>query len=441
MQNLVQALQIGSGSELIAFIGGGGKSSLMFALAHQLPGRILIATTTRMFAAQIEDAAQSLDAHIITYSGAANLGDSWKDRTILVGPLQADKVTGVPPNLPQQLLADGLFDYALVEADGAKMLPIKAPAAHEPALPVAVTLVVPVAGIDALHGRIDQVAHRPQIVARLLGKEEAAEFTAADIATLLTHEEGGLKDLPYSARAIPTINKVDTPAELAAARQIARQMLRHARIQHVLLSSHKATDSVVEAQKRVTAVVLAAGESRRMGQSKQLLPWGATTILGQTLRNLKESSVFDVVVVVGAEAEQVAAEAHQEDVPTIHNAQYAAREMLSSLQIAVRQLPQNRSAVLVVLADQPRVSAEVIDQLLHAYAQGRGTIVAPAFDGRRGNPVLIDRLHFPELLALPPGSAPRHLLQRHAVHQVPVPTSDVLQDIDTVDDYHHLRPR
>jgi molybdenum cofactor cytidylyltransferase len=114
--------------------------------------------------------------------------------------------------------------------------------------------------------------------------------------------------------------------------------------------------------------------------------------------------------------------------------------MLSSLQTAVAQLPENRSAVLVMLADQPMTGAPVIDQLLSAYARGEGLIIAPEFDGRRGNPVLIDRAHFAALLALPPGSAPRDLLRRHPVTLVPVAAKAVLQDIDSLDDYTRHRP-
>jgi molybdenum cofactor cytidylyltransferase len=257
--------------------------------------------------------------------------------------------------------------------------------------------------------------------------------------TLLSHESGGMKDVPDVARVIPAINKVETPEQLAAARQIARGLLQRSRSQQVLLSSSEAAGSVVEVQRRVTAVVLAAGESKRMGRSKQLLPWGETTLLGQTLRNLKEAAVHDILVVTGAEAARVAAIAQMENVATVHNEQWAAREMLSSLQAAVRELPENRSGVLVMLADQPMVKAPVINLLQQAYARGEGLLIAPEYGGRRGNPVLIDRAYFAELLGLSSG-APRDLLRRHLVTLVPVSTAAVLQDIDDLEAYHRYRP-
>jgi molybdenum cofactor cytidylyltransferase len=122
------------------------------------------------------------------------------------------------------------------------------------------------------------------------------------------------------------------------------------------------------------------------------------------------------------------------------NPNYAEGEMLSSLQTAVSDLAQNRAAVLVMLADQPMVEPQIIDNLLEAYWRGSGDMIAPQYDGKRGNPVLIDACHFEELLSLPAGAAPRDLLKRHEVHLVPVQSPSVVQDIDHTKDYQRYRP-
>ncbi len=189
-------------------------------------------------------------------------------------------------------------------------------------------------------------------------------------------------------------------------------------------------------------MVLAAGEGSRMGRAKQLLPWGETTVLGQTLRNLRQSSVQHVVVVTGHRAQEVAAIAGQADAEVVHNEAYAEGEMLSSLQVAVAQLPPSCPAVLVMLADQPLVGPQIINSLLAAFEAGHGQLIAPVFEGRRGNPVLIGRRYFQELLALPRGAAPRDLLRRHpdALHLVPVDSDAILVDIDRPADYEAHRP-
>ena len=191
------------------------------------------------------------------------------------------------------------------------------------------------------------------------------------------------------------------------------------------------------------AIVLAAGLSRRMGESKLLLPWGQTTILGQTLTNVLASSVDAVLLVSGFQRELVEAMAAARGVSTVYNADYATGEMLSSLQCGLRQLPDTTGAVLVMLGDQPLISGETIDLILAAHRNGAGSLVAPGFGKRRGNPVLIARRHFSELLALPPGSTPRELLRKHPQELVlvPVESDSVLQDIDSPESYERLRPK
>jgi molybdenum cofactor cytidylyltransferase len=111
--------------------------------------------------------------------------------------------------------------------------------------------------------------------------------------------------------------------------------------------------------------------------------WAGTTVLGQTVANLQQSATHDIVVVTGQEAEKVAAVATAAGVPSLYNPDYAAGEMLSSVQTAVRQLATNRVAVLVALADQPLIGPEIIDLILHAYWQGRGRLIAPVHAGRQ----------------------------------------------------------
>ncbi|MCP4424775.1 MAG: putative selenium-dependent hydroxylase accessory protein YqeC, partial [Chloroflexi bacterium] len=141
--------------QLVAIVGGGGKSSLMFTLARALSGRVVTTTTTRIFAAQMK-----LAPAVCYADDLSNLG-AYLERfgtTLVVGAVGSgkdkEKALGVPPQLPGQLLARPDVDFVLVEADGSRMRPIKAPASHEPVIPPGTTLVAPTMGIDALDGRI-----------------------------------------------------------------------------------------------------------------------------------------------------------------------------------------------------------------------------------------------------------------------------------------------
>ena len=433
-------------NELIAFVGGGGKTSLLFALGAALPGGRILTTTTRIFAAQMSRAEAVIFFTAEDAEGAERkIGEALDELGVclVVGGTTGDKAVGVPPELPGVWLARPDVNFVLVEADGSRMRPIKAPAAHEPVIPPASTLVVPVVGIDALDGRFLDVIHRPEIAAELLSVV-GERLSVADVARLIAHPQGGLKGVPEGARVVPFINKVETAAQLSAARQIAHHLLHTPRIEQVIIGAAKTEQPVREVHRRVTAVILAAGEGKRMGQqTKQLLPWGSTTVLGQTLRNVQQTAVYHTLVVTGHEAEAVRQIAHRAGVDTLHNPTYAAGEMLSSLQTAVRALDESVTAVLVLLADQPMVQPETMDRLLAAYWQGHGDLIAPTFNGQRGNPVLIGRPFFAELLALPPGDAPRTLLRRHAdqLHLVPVPTDDILRDLDSPEQYERERSR
>jgi molybdenum cofactor cytidylyltransferase len=192
----------------------------------------------------------------------------------------------------------------------------------------------------------------------------------------------------------------------------------------------------------VVAAVLAAGESRRMGCPKPLLAWGETTVLGRTLQNLLASRIDEVLVVTGLEAEAVTREAANFSVKAIYNPDYASAEMLSSLQVAVRALPPGCKGVLVVLADQPLIPTAVFDQVIAAFDYNEQRIVAPVFEGQRGHPVLFGRRFFSDLLALPPGSAPRDLLRAHpdAVYLIPVESDSILLDLDWPAEYERYRP-
>jgi len=232
--NVAQALGLDSGPELIAIVGGGGKSSLMFALGAELPGRVVMTTTTRIFAAQMSLAAEV--RALTDADWAERLADS-RASFLLVGGVEGERAVGVPPELPAELLARPGVDWVVVEADGSRMRPVKAPAEHEPVLPDGTELLVVVAGIDALAGPIRDVAHRPERVSAITGTAPEATLTPEALAHLLTSPQGALKSAPTSARVVVLINKVETEAQRAAAERVAQAVLREPRVERVVVGA------------------------------------------------------------------------------------------------------------------------------------------------------------------------------------------------------------
>ena len=222
---LTHAFQLRPQGDLIAFTGGGGKTSLLFALSYELAaaGRAVAGTpTTRIATGEV------LRAPAYCLAGSlAGLDEKLATQrfVVIVGAVGHDKAKSVPIDLPAALLARPDVDYVLVEADGAKMLPVKAPGDHEPVVPPETTLLVPVVGIDALSAPLETIAHRPYLLARLLDLSLHETLTPAHVAHLLSSSDGALRNAPAQARIVPFINKVETDAQLAQAREIARLTL------------------------------------------------------------------------------------------------------------------------------------------------------------------------------------------------------------------------
>lgn len=187
----------------------------------------------------------------------------------------------------------------------------------------------------------------------------------------------------------------------------------------------------------IAAVVLAAGLSSRMGQSKHLLPWlNGQTVIEQILTQVSAAGVPVIMVITGNRAEEVAAKAQAMGIEAVYNPDYATGEMLSSLKTGLRHLPDEVEAVLVVLGDQPRIRAAAMRQIMAAFAAGKGKVIAPRYRGQRGHPMLISRAYFAELLALPPDGAPRDVVARHPdqVYLLDL-DADAPGDLDTPEDY------
>ena len=190
----------------MALVGGGGKTSTMFQLASELvraspkKTRVLTTTSTRIFAAQIRqapayvtfDPEQQTIANVLTQLDTAV---NQHGQVLLIGRAdrESGKAFGIPPDIVDELAGTNRFDIIINEADGSRMRPLKAPAEHEPVIPTSTTVVVPVAGIDALGRPLnDETVHRAALVSRLSGTPLGQRLTVDTIATVLSHPQGGL---------------------------------------------------------------------------------------------------------------------------------------------------------------------------------------------------------------------------------------------------------
>jgi len=191
---------------------------------------------------------------------------------------------------------------------------------------------------------------------------------------------------------------------------------------------------------RTGAVVLAAGMSSRMGEAKQLLLLGENTLLNQVLDNVRGSKVAEIVVVLGHQAEIIEKQLGFKNLKVVVNESYQ-QGMATSLRTGLAALSSEMNAALIVLADQPFVRAGTLDRLMDQYEQSGAQIAIPVYKGFRGNPILLDRAVFPEVMALTGDIGCRAIFGDHVAGIVKVPVEDigVLLDLDTKGDVAKLR--
>jgi len=251
---LADALGV-TGDDVVALVGGGGKTTAMFRLAREVVdrgGSAITTTTTRIFAAQIALAPASVPAADATHESVLAALAAHHHVLIIGATNPKDgKADGISLELFRHLRAWCPGVCMLNEADGSRMRPFKAPAAHEPVIPAETTLVVPVVGADVFGKILDaDHVHRPELVSALSGAPLGAPITPEIVARVLAHPEGGRKGVPLSARVVAMINKVEGLPDRAPAHETAERLLREPTIHSVLLTMLRGEDPVLEVCKR-----------------------------------------------------------------------------------------------------------------------------------------------------------------------------------------------
>jgi molybdenum cofactor cytidylyltransferase len=192
----------------------------------------------------------------------------------------------------------------------------------------------------------------------------------------------------------------------------------------------------------ISAIILAAGQSRRMGQPKMLLPWGNLTVIEQVITTFLGAEISDILIVTGGAQEEVLKAVDGYPVRQIHNPNYATGEMLSSLQCGLKAMFGHSQAALVGLGDQPQMQEGSVRAICEAYQDSKSGLIVPSFQMRRGHPWLVTRPLWDEILKLKPPETMRDFLNKnaHAIQYVNLDTPTILADLDTPEDYQKSRP-
>ncbi len=452
---LAQALRCAEPLRL-ALVGAGGKTTALFRLAHELSTSVnnqaanrlvLVSASTHLAEEQCRFADFHFQVNDINELQA--LEPHLPDGVVLLTgrSRESGRISGL--DLP---LLDRLNDLSekrkcslLIEADGSRLRPLKAPAAHEPALPQWVDTVVVCAGLSGLGKPLNsEWVHRPEIFTQISGLSLDEPITPAAVSSVLLHPQAGLKSIPEKARRLVLLNQADTlELQSIASGMVVSLLDKYHAVLIAALAPFQSRQLLLEegeifaVHERVAGIVLAAGGSTRLGQPKQILPWQGEPIVRHVAKTGLAAGLQPVIVVTGAAASAIEEALVDLPIQIVRNPDWEAGQS-TSVKVGLKRVPAELGAVIYLLADQPRVSKELLSSLVELHATTFAPLVAPEVQGQRGNPVLFDRQTFPALFTLEGDVGGRPLFSRFKAARLPWHDLSILLDIDFPEDYRQL---
>ena len=194
--------------------------------------------------------------------------------------------------------------------------------------------------------------------------------------------------------------------------------------------------------KMISALVLAAGLSRRMGTSKMTLPWGNSTVINQVISVLTAAKIGEILVVTGGGQKDVERVLTNAPVKFVLNTHYDQSEMIDSLQLGLCECSPESEAALIALGDQPQIQLEIVQKIVKAYEGNKSPIVIPSYQMRRGHPWLVNRIFWQQIADIRAPDTLRNFLEvnKDRIEYVCVDNDLILRDLDTPDDYAREKP-
>ena len=191
-----------------------------------------------------------------------------------------------------------------------------------------------------------------------------------------------------------------------------------------------------EIDAHISAIILAAGESTRMGKPKLLLPFGDSSMIEKVVSHATRSALNKIFVVLGSDSEPIKKLLQDYPVETVYNSQYK-EGMLSSVQCGLRAVPDSTNAVMVLLGDQPMIGNAITNRMIKAFKKTDKGIIVATHLGQRGHPILFSRKYIKEVMEFPLKESLKELLQKHPqdIEEMETGQPEILRDIDTEKDY------
>ena len=423
----------------------------MFQLARELPPPVIVTATTHLGVWQIPQA----DEHIILKKQGDLKKFIPRGVTLVTGEFEGERTQGLENDALLWLreVADNHHSFLLIEADGSRQKPLKAPAEHEPAIPEFVDQAVYVCGLTGLGKPLgEEFVHRPEIFAHLSGLQTGEVIATKALTRVLTNFEGGLKNIPPDTRSIVLLNQADTPQLQSLARGMVKPLLTT--YGAVIIASLQ-NEQIHAVHEPIAGIILAAGGSQRFGQSKQLLDWRGEPFVHAVAKTTLKAGLSPVIVVTGAHASDVSSAVDDLPVQVVHNPAWQSGQA-SSIKAGVRTLTDPLAHIVThppfsngkwgmtgggifLLADQPQITAAIIHALVEEHAATLAPVIAPLVLDQRANPVLFDRVAFSDLMTLKGDVGGRGIFSKYKVSYLPWHDDALLLDVDTPEHYQRLK--
>lgn len=436
----ISSLNLFSATDQVAWVGAGGKTSLIFAIAHEIYSqKCVITTTTKMASSEIKFADQSIKTTdlekfevkkinevTLIYSGFAE-----NEETKISG-YQVDELKTLSEILIQNNIP--LF----IEADGSKRKPCKFPGVHEPNIPSFVNKVCVVVGLSALGRPLNENNfHRSEEIGRALSIPIGETITTDHIFEILTHPEGGLKNIPDQAEKILFLHQADCLVDHTFINDLALRL--KGVYDNVLLSEINNDYLQINAHwGKVGCVILAAGSGSRFGGLKQLAFYRRKTFIENVIETALSINFNDRVVILGSQFEEIRAVIKNYQVVILNNVNWKNGQA-SSVKLGVRYFWDAQiDAIIFLLVDQPQITPNMIHNVLNLFAYQKPEIIVHNYKGENRHPILFSKVTFRELLNIQGDKGGRQLFDKFSPIQINLENDYLALDIDTIEDLKNL---
>ncbi len=436
----ISSLNLFSATDQVAWVGAGGKTSLTFAIAHELFSKnCVITTTTKMASSEIKFADQSIKISELDKFDVDQINDviliykefTENDKTKISG-YQVEELKAISKDLLQYQIP--LF----IEADGSKRKPCKFPGVHEPNIPSFVNKVCVVVGLSALGRPLNEENfHRSEEIARALNIPIGETITTDHIFEILTHPEGGLKNIPDQAEKFIFLHQADCLDENKSINDLALRL--KGVYDHVLLSEINNNNLQINAHwGKVGCVILAAGSGSRFGGLKQLAVFRCKTFIENVIETALSVYFQDRVVILGSQFEEIIAVINNYQVIILNNVNWKNGQA-SSVKLGVSYFGDAPiDAIIFLLVDQPQITSNMINNVLNLFAYRKPKIIVHNYKGENRHPILFSKDTFQELLNIEGDKGGRQLFNKFSPMHINLENDYLALDIDTIEDLKNL---